>query len=46
MGKQDGDKQATYVKYVNGQSRQITQEEWEQSWLNWWHKVSNVQDAE
>ena len=27
-----------FFSYKNGNSRQVTKEEWEREWLNWWRK--------
>lgn len=29
----------TYVLYSRGRAQVVSQEEWEQSWLDWWQSV-------
>jgi hypothetical protein len=36
-----------FFSYRSGKSRQVTKEEWEKEWLDWWNKTNfNNQDSE
>ena len=38
--------QAFYFLYKNNRRVQVSQEEWESSWLNWWKKNQKEESAE
>lgn len=33
-----------YFSNRGGRQRQVTQEEWEREWLNWWKKSKNEEE--
>jgi hypothetical protein len=37
--------QAFYFLYKNNRRVQVSQEEWERSWLNWWKKNQEEESA-
>jgi len=35
-----------YFSYKGGRSRQVSKEEWEREWLEWWKRISaSLEDA-
>jgi len=44
MSNTEEKKPATYIRYVRGRARVISEQQWEQSWLNWWYKHNNVEE--
>jgi hypothetical protein len=36
--------QVFYFLYHNGRQIMVSQQDWERSWLDWWHRVNKIKE--